>query len=60
VPPNDSAALAAALRDLLTDPARRVAMGAAARAWAEREADTQRCLDKLEAFYVKVAREPAR
>jgi phosphatidylinositol alpha-1,6-mannosyltransferase len=60
VPPNDPAALAAALRDLLTDPARRVAMGAAARAWAEREADAQRCLDKLEAFYVKVAREPAR
>jgi glycosyltransferase involved in cell wall biosynthesis len=36
VPPRDEAALAAALISLLTDPARRRALGAAARATAER------------------------
>jgi colanic acid biosynthesis glycosyl transferase WcaI len=36
VPPEDPEAFAAAIRSLAADPARRAAMGAAGRAWAER------------------------
>jgi hypothetical protein len=39
VPPEDSDALAAAIRDLASDPARRRAMGRAGRAYAERSCD---------------------
>jgi glycosyltransferase involved in cell wall biosynthesis len=51
VPPSDVDALRDALRQLLTDDALRQRMGAAARRYAVEDADTRRCLDRLEAFY---------
>jgi glycosyltransferase involved in cell wall biosynthesis len=43
VPPRDPAALAGALEGLLVDPARRAALGAAARATVQREFTWERC-----------------
>lgn len=51
VPPGDGAALAAALERLLGDPALRRRMGAAARQYAEEEADAGRCAARLEGFF---------
>ncbi len=58
VPPGDVGALAAALGGLLTDRERRVAMGRAARRYAEAEADCAMCIDRLEALYAGVAASP--
>jgi glycosyltransferase involved in cell wall biosynthesis len=50
--------LAAAMSRLL-DPARRTAMGAAARAWVQANASTSVWLDRLQELYCQVARERA-
>jgi glycosyltransferase involved in cell wall biosynthesis len=55
VPPHDVNALASVLRRLLTNEALLNDLGRRARAYVERQADTQSCLDRLEAFYVEVA-----
>jgi glycosyltransferase involved in cell wall biosynthesis len=51
VPLRDPGALASAIAELAADPARRAAMGAAARARAEAEFDQQRCIDRTLATY---------
>lgn len=51
VPPGDPAALAVALRELLGDPARAAAMGAAGRERALGEFSQERCTDRTEALY---------
>ncbi|MCZ7589610.1 MAG: glycosyltransferase family 4 protein [Gaiella sp.] len=51
VPPGDADALAAALVDLVRDPARAAAMGAAGRARALGEFAQERCTDRIEALY---------
>ena len=51
VPPGDPAALAAALLELLRDPARCREMGQAARKRAETLYDERRMIEKLEALY---------
>jgi glycosyltransferase involved in cell wall biosynthesis len=51
VPPGDRRALAVALAALLADPARRSAMGAAARADARGRFGAERAAAELEAFY---------
>ena len=51
VPPNDPAALAAALRELAADPARVAAMGAAGRRRAVTEFTQVRCTDRTAALY---------
>ena len=48
VPPGDAAALAAAIRALAADPARRAALGAEARRLAERDWNGERILVSLE------------
>jgi glycosyltransferase involved in cell wall biosynthesis len=55
VPPGDVGSLAAALRELLSDPQRRVSMGRAARRYVEAEADGRDCIRRLERFYADVA-----
>ena len=54
VPVGDSAALAAALAEVLSDPARAAAMGSFNRAKVEREFSLERALDSLEAIYAEV------
>lgn len=56
VTPGDARALAAALGSLLADAEEREAMGRRARTYAERNADSQACLRKIEAFYLDVVR----
>lgn len=54
VPPGDAMALTAALRRLLGDDVLRQAMGARAREYAVREADSTVCVARIEAFYTAV------
>jgi glycosyltransferase involved in cell wall biosynthesis len=54
VPPGDVDALTAALRCLLADPEKRVAMGRRARRFVEQEADSQVQLSRLESYYLGV------
>jgi len=56
VPPQDVAALTEALRRLLADAAGRTQLGRQARQYVETHADSRRCLDRLEALYVRAAR----
>ncbi len=51
VPPDDPAALAAAIGELLRDPARTAAMGTAGRERALTEFAQDRCTDRIEALY---------
>ena len=55
VPPSDADALAGALRDLLSDPEKRGTIGRAAREFVFTHAERETCLDRLEAFYRRVA-----
>ncbi len=55
IPPGDVNALVAALRRLLSNAAEREAMGARARCYVLREADSEVCLRRLEAFYTAAA-----
>jgi glycosyltransferase involved in cell wall biosynthesis len=59
VPPEDPAALAAAIGGLLADPVRAAAMGRAARARAERDFAPGRHLARLERLYERAARSQA-
>jgi glycosyltransferase involved in cell wall biosynthesis len=54
VPSGDPDALKEALRLLLSDPAKCQSMGARAREYVVAEADSERCLERLEAFYLSV------
>lgn len=54
VPPGDAAALAAALRQLLTAPAKRQQMGRAARARAEARFSLEQHLDALQTLFARV------
>ncbi|HJN17285.1 MAG TPA: glycosyltransferase [Armatimonadota bacterium] len=54
IPPGDIDALAAALRQLLADPAARDAMGRRARGHVVRHASRSECLRRLEAFYAEL------
>jgi len=54
VPPKDVHALANALRRLLSDPASRRSLGMRARDYVLAEADSQVCLQRLEALYETV------
>ncbi|HYF66005.1 MAG TPA: glycosyltransferase [Herpetosiphonaceae bacterium] len=56
VRPADPAALAGAINELLADPARRAAFGAAGRRRASEHFSEQRMLDQIEAVYREVAR----
>ena len=51
VPTGDAEALAAAIVDLVRNPGRAAAMGAAGRARALREFSQERCTDRIEALY---------
>ena len=51
VPPNDPHALAEAINRLLADPARRKALGAAARQRAQAEFSVERMIDRVEDLY---------
>ena len=55
VPPDDSRALATAIRRLLGDEDWRVRMGSRARQYAVTEADARVCMAKLERYYTSVA-----
>jgi glycosyltransferase involved in cell wall biosynthesis len=59
VPPHDRARLADALRHLLGDAETRRTLGAAARRYVEREADSRACVRRLAAFYASVVEEHA-
>ena len=54
VPPGDPAALAVVLRDLLRDATYREQIGAAARAFAVAEADSDACIRRYDRFLVSV------
>jgi glycosyltransferase involved in cell wall biosynthesis len=54
VPPGDRVALAEALRRLISDERAREAMGARARCYVLEHADSDRCLERIEAFYASV------
>lgn len=60
VPPGDAAALADTVVELLADPARRAAMGAAARARAVHDFSWESHLDAYESLYHRIARDRAR
>lgn len=51
VPPNDVAALSQSLRELLSNPAKRIRMGQLAREYVERDAASDTCMRRIEAFY---------
>ncbi|MCZ7569135.1 MAG: glycosyltransferase family 4 protein [Ardenticatenaceae bacterium] len=55
VPPRDSGALAEAINDLLADPARRQALGAAGRAHVQARFSLDRMLDGYEGAYCRFA-----
>lgn len=55
VPPGGTDELADALRDLLRDEAKREAIGRAAREFVLTHAERENCLDRIEAFYRRVA-----
>lgn len=57
VPPGDREALAAALMRLLDDGELRRSMGACARSFVLSEADSELCLERLDAFYRSVVSE---
>lgn len=57
VPPNDAAGLANARCELLANPVACAALGASARRYVEREADSRACIRTAESFYVTVAAE---
>ncbi|MBU1822986.1 MAG: glycosyltransferase family 4 protein, partial [Bacteroidetes bacterium] len=59
VPPRDTQALTEAIRTLLRDTLTRQQLGEKARQYVVEEADHERCLDKLEAYYEKVCTEKA-
>jgi glycosyltransferase involved in cell wall biosynthesis len=52
VPPGDASALAAAIVELASDPARAAALGAAGRARALAEFSQERCTARIEALYL--------
>jgi glycogen synthase len=54
VPPDDIDALTAALRELLNSPDKCAALGRAAREFVLAQAERERCLDRIEAFYREV------
>jgi glycosyltransferase involved in cell wall biosynthesis len=56
VPPRQPRALAAALAELLVEPARAAALGTAARCWVRQEASLERMLRRYEALYLGLAR----
>ncbi|MFO0590428.1 MAG: glycosyltransferase family 4 protein [Polyangiaceae bacterium] len=56
VPPKDPVALAAALRDLLSDPEKRARFGAAGRAMAEAEFDERAVIQKTLGVYATLLR----
>lgn len=56
VPEGDTIGLAAAITELLSDPTRASAMGAAGRAWAEQWFDMDRVVDALESLYRELRR----
>lgn len=58
VPPSDSAALAAAMRRLLDDPALRRQMGNAARAWVEQNYAQQDVLDATVSYFQEMLPQP--
>jgi glycosyltransferase involved in cell wall biosynthesis len=53
VPPNDTRAFAAALRDVLVDPAKAAAMGTRGREWVLRALDPQRIAAQREGAYAE-------
>jgi glycogen(starch) synthase len=55
IPPGDADALTAVLRELLSHQDVCESMGRKARQFVEAEADSERCLDRLERFYAAVA-----
>lgn len=57
VPPKDSKALQNALQKILSDKSFSEMLGANARAYVQWEADSEHCLDKLEAFYLSVVKQ---
>jgi colanic acid biosynthesis glycosyl transferase WcaI len=58
VPPDDPAAFTAALRNLLSDPARWVELGDAGRAWVEREASPEAVGRAYDDLVRSLARDP--
>lgn len=60
IPPDDAEALAGAIRELLDDPARAVALGHAARAWIARHHDPGAQADALLAAYRRALEPPER
>lgn len=54
VPPENQDALAAALRQLLANPTERAKLGEGARAYAASEADSEKCIQRIEQFYAEV------
>ena len=56
VPPGDVDALAEELRDLLTHPEKCAKIGRAAREFVLTNTERENCLDRLEAFYRRVAK----
>lgn len=55
VPPGQPPALAAALAELLAEPARAITLGAAARCWVRQELSLERMLRRYEALYLGLA-----
>ena len=57
IPPGDVEALSAALRTLISDPVRAVSMGRAARQSVIETAESETCLDRLEAYYAAIVQQ---